>query len=843
MTWSVMADVPNPLFDENGDPFSGAVLKAYLPGTTTSTSIAIDKGGSSPQASITYNAEGKLEVSGNEILPHIDREHKWGIFANATDAAADTPFYMGPFDNVEKVAARSGTVKRFAVLNDAVTNTGLVDGDVLDIKERTSGNKGGGTWDVVLSSTVTENSYNIVQCTGVATLSLVLRVDHDYINAASCGAAYDDSSDDSDAIQAAIDLIGNTEGGGTVYITGPSRVTVTKGTNDKYGINIPYDNVRIKFGPKGSLRRQSSDISTYAKSFPILLIGTADSNDAADQVENVTICGKGKFIGEDTRHSSSGSALMDGRHAIWIKNADGVNIEKGVRFLDIDSGAIWIQKPGEFDYENSVYYNTTKAYNIRINGCKFKAQSHSTAGRALIHAVYARADDVEITNNYFEWCDDCANLSTTYDDYDDVETDTYTDSNIGTVKRAGRGFTISNNTFKNSSEHALYLNGMGITVGPNTTVVTDATTCNTTQYQIRGRGVSINGGTMTGVAQAGAINTGSMDVTWKGTVINAVGDSAGGAINIQSSGLTSHIDNRSDYFGSYKAMQNIRVDVTINMPEASQTNGVGIRLLTDTSDANFPEGQMINVNLSGTIINNAKKAILNIAPMAKNVAFDNMELNGKPFTSTDYGDQGTHDGSNNASTLTDSTQSWTTNDYVGWRVKNITDGSEGSITANTATTITATLSGGTDNDWDTNDVWQIVAPQNSLYALGVDDAFTAPLQEVSFTNNKIRGFQYILYDEGGAGANIYPPYGITDNTFDFIEYWDTAAFRAPSFESRFTGNTGRRFLDRDGWTSNTSINNSLSDGSSNSEKRTCIQLVSSSDVRIYYDDDNNFKAL
>lgn len=100
-TFSVMADVPNPLFNKNGNPFSGAVLKAFLPGTTTSTSIAIDSAGSSPQASITYNAQGKLEVSGNEILPYIDRKHKWGVFANAVDAAANTPFYMGPFDNVE----------------------------------------------------------------------------------------------------------------------------------------------------------------------------------------------------------------------------------------------------------------------------------------------------------------------------------------------------------------------------------------------------------------------------------------------------------------------------------------------------------------------------------------------------------------------------------------------------------------------------------------------------------------------------------------------------------------------------------------------------------------------
>jgi len=181
MSWSILAGLPRVLFDANGDPYSGAVLKAYLPGTTTSTSLAIDSAGSSPQTSITYNAEGKLEVSGNENQAYIDRKCKWGIFANATDAAANTPFYMGPFDNVEQTVSReeSAFSKSFPTLAAAVADAGLVDGDALNIAERASGNGGGAIWDVVLSSTVTENTYDIVQCTGVATLSLVLRVGQD----------------------------------------------------------------------------------------------------------------------------------------------------------------------------------------------------------------------------------------------------------------------------------------------------------------------------------------------------------------------------------------------------------------------------------------------------------------------------------------------------------------------------------------------------------------------------------------------------------------------------------------------------------------------------------------
>lgn len=68
---------------------------------------------------------------------------------------------------------------------------------------------------------------------------------------------------------------------------------------------------------------------------------------------------------------------------------------------------------------------------------------------------------------------------------------------------------------------------------------------------------------------------------------------------------------------------------------------------------------------------------------------------------------GTHTGANNAASLTDSSRSWVTNMWVGFTIYNTTDGSNGVITANTATGVTATLAGGTDNDWDTNDAYYI----------------------------------------------------------------------------------------------------------------------------------------
>lgn len=82
------------------------------------------------------------------------------------------------FINNSNVLKKSGTdvVFDYDTLNAAVISTTLVDGQSLNIEARTAGNGGGFVADVVLSSTVTENTFYIIQATGVATLSLVLRV-------------------------------------------------------------------------------------------------------------------------------------------------------------------------------------------------------------------------------------------------------------------------------------------------------------------------------------------------------------------------------------------------------------------------------------------------------------------------------------------------------------------------------------------------------------------------------------------------------------------------------------------------------------------------------------------
>ena len=80
----------------------------------------------------------------------------------------------------------------------------ILDGDSINLSERTTGNGGGAMWDVVLSASVTENTFNIVQCTGIATLSLVLRIGNN-ANVKQFGAIGDGVTDNITVLQSVID--------------------------------------------------------------------------------------------------------------------------------------------------------------------------------------------------------------------------------------------------------------------------------------------------------------------------------------------------------------------------------------------------------------------------------------------------------------------------------------------------------------------------------------------------------------------------------------------------------------------------------------------------------------
>ena len=89
-----------------------------------------------------------------------------------------------------------------------------------------------------------------------------------------------------------------------------------------------------------------------------------------------------------------------------------------------------------------------------------------------------------------------------------------------------------------------------------------------------------------------------------------------------------------------------------------------------------------------------------------------------------YGHEaGTHTGAADATVLTDSTLGATTDEFIGYTIKNITDGSRALIVSNTATTVTGQLYGGTESDWDNTDVHHIAVPLNGDPAQGISHRF------------------------------------------------------------------------------------------------------------------------
>jgi len=105
---------------------------------------------------------------------------------------------------------------------------------------------------------------------------------------------------------------------------------------------------------------------------------------------------------------------------------------------------------------------------------------------------------------------------------------------------------------------------------------------------------------------------------------------------------------------------------------------------------------------------------------------------------------GAHDGAANQAVMTDSGEAFTVNEHVGRTIINITDGSSTIVTANTATTVTGILSGGTDNDWDNGDTYEIlgiiavqVSNNSSAKTIGgctFEQVFTQPANEVAVCN-------------------------------------------------------------------------------------------------------------
>jgi mannitol/fructose-specific phosphotransferase system IIA component len=587
------------------------------------------------------------------------------------------------------------------------------------------------------------------------------------------GAVGDGTTDDTVAIQAAIDSL--TTGGVVYFPTGEYRIARNIGTNDRWGIKIPQSNITLK-GEQASLRRFNTDISTYALAYPILFLGTPDSN-IANATENIVIDGL-TFIGEDTQHAISGSYLSDFRDAITVKNTNGTLIQN-CTFTKIDSQAITYEWPYFYDYANSTYYNTTKNYNSKILGCSFIAESHSTASRALIHAIALQGVDFCVMDsNYFEWCDDAATGEGTYGSLSQSENDLYNPSGFGNIKRSGRNWIFSNNTVYNSSEHCAYLSSMDVVITGNSCRTDEPTIC-AGDIKTRSQNCTISNNTVVSGndSNAIAISEGSAYVTVSNNTVYSASEQGGGAISISSVNLSTYISNRP-WFSTYFQMANISiVGNSITMPSTSAPSSIahrGIRIVTAATDVNYPEGQIANITINGNTFINHYDGIVFFNGLTRNVNIDANTFLAKPFTTTGF----------NAGT-----------------------------TLNTNATVLVRF--------------------NSTFVL----------ENVRFSNNSVNGSTYVFATDTGGGTNVEIPHGIQANKLDYIKNFMSSDMKVVTAVNGVLNNTGIYFLDRTTWAGNTAIQNSLNNGTTSTSSIKYNIVYTGAAVRFYTDDAGTYVTL
>lgn len=163
-------------------------------------------------------------------------------------------YILDKIDFLNEAGTASKFVRKFTDLANAVASAKAQEGDVAELKERVIGKGGEATFDYVLASGVTPNTYNIVQCTGNPLLALVLR-ENSVAFIDKYGAAPSNTvAQNNVIIQACIDLN-----------KGKTIVIPNNGEYLHYGILLDgssYNNTKIVCN--GTLKLAPDPLGTYS---------------------------------------------------------------------------------------------------------------------------------------------------------------------------------------------------------------------------------------------------------------------------------------------------------------------------------------------------------------------------------------------------------------------------------------------------------------------------------------------------------------------------------------------------------------------------------------------------
>ena len=705
------------------EDFPNQWLKAYEPATTTPKLMAIDGTGTTTAAKFELNAEGFPRTSGDVlIIPFINGAYDLWLFATEADADANNTvnaFQLADNITAPPVAGSSSVNELTVATMMANTNKVYEVGDLIDVEEYWAGNGGGGRWKAVLTSSVTPNTFNVIVGVADPLISFVL-IDDSEIHLDRYGLI-DGMVDAHLLIQSAIDQATD----GSVILL-PDKdmevgIDIPSGQSDRPAgiiVNKPLTlqgTTRCKIKVKGFCSAWAS----YTQVMSAVMVNNSDVI-----IDGLYIDGN-----NDNHYELDGAVKWWETGPLLKRPPSAITVHITSTDSNIDNVVI----------KNCLTDNSLSAYSVVGGGIATPTDESDFYDRTKILGCIS---DVTIRNNKSIRCrgNDILYSGGCYDvrAYDNVS--------INSMYHAGRMYQgaidchMYNNKAYNDYDYlaTLYtptLNGYWRTddaSDPAYPIVRTGWKMGSLFVNLNDNGGNVRGCTMhdniiaykpdtNPAILATTTDTASLfmeNLTWDCSFYdNRVYNSPNFCLIVVhlTGGTPKNISVSNNEFFESKQIGTIQSDgvyITDNkFFDFIKTSTYGLRIHGSNCVALRNEFYL-NDTSQGTV--NSINWTLGNGLFADG----NIGRNVRSKVTGDTSLTGAHDGSANASVLTDSGESWVVNSLTGRIIRNTTDGSEAEIISNTATTITATLAGGTDNDWDVSDAYTVLAISLGSNALG-----------------------------------------------------------------------------------------------------------------------------
>ena len=366
---------------------SGFVVKSYLVGTTTSTSMSIDQSGGTLVTSVTLNADGIPEVSGNEVKLYTNSSSlRIAIYENATDATNNTNAFYGPID-LYNLTEANGISKTFQTVASMIADTDLTIGDVVITLGYTSPNDGGGnSYEIVAAGTGTADNGSYINLTGISGQAEAY-FENNIINVKKFGATGDGATDDTTTIVDAYTYAASVSG----------KMFIPAGT---YNIssNLFWSSSVVDVSGEGSGNPGGSTSATVLQftTDSTLFIGRSDASTIATlfgvTIGNFAVTGTGTQTGRKVQIAADRSTIYNihcdvGAFPFHVEQAVVTDFHKLVGKNGSDSGLVLQPLSDSYFVNNNSFYSADLRGNTNYGLKTIDATNRAVRDNRFINSV------------------------------------------------------------------------------------------------------------------------------------------------------------------------------------------------------------------------------------------------------------------------------------------------------------------------------------------------------------------------------------------------------------------------------------------------------------------------